>query len=230
LTIYLILAEVTIYIENQYIPFKYFVYLFYHKFNLSMIVSQTQSLSGPVKEPGLWNLALMFRVLFCLPIILVLMCSVVSADSIPGKKYVLFLGMGNYEYLHAGAHFIHRNKSYFEAAAGFKTWSAPAQKYKMAFVAYGFPVFKKKHNALKYFLQLKALFWDLDNDAYQFSMLGTAAEMKAGISVGPRCSLLANAGLMYNNLLKYDRKSFTDVGFPKDFQPSFSLQLCYHLN
>ena len=170
------------------------------------------------------------RRLFYFLMLFLLLSSEATADPIPKRRYGLFTGIGNYEYFHAGAQFILKNKNYFEVAGGIKPWNVTDQKYRMGFVSYGFPFLKKKDTKLKYFLQLKALLWNLDNDSYRFTMLGTAAEIKGEFPLGSTWSLFANAGIMYNNLLKYDRKSFEEVGFPKDFQPSFSLQLCYRLN
>src|SRR5438093_499683 len=75
-------------------------------------------------------------------------------------------------------------------------------------------------------LQLKIFSWYFNNDYNKFLMLGVNPELRLIHKVNSRLQMLVSAGIVYNALLHYERKTNEEVGFPKDWQPSFSLQVC----
>lgn len=118
-----------------------------------------------------------------------------------------------------------------EAAFGLKPWALFREKYTMGYLLFGAPVLKRKETPRKInpFLQLKSLIWNLNNRYNRLAMFGINPELRLQYDLSERMFLCGNGGIIYNMLLYYQRKTYSEAGWPKEFQPSFSLQLFYRV-
>ncbi|MBA3704411.1 MAG: hypothetical protein H0W84_00480 [Bacteroidetes bacterium] len=146
----------------------------------------------------------------------------------PTGRLSVIGGMGNYEYLHVGLNVVLKHKYYFETAVGIKPWGF-RERYMMGYICFGgrFLKEKEKIKKLKPYLHLKLLCWDLDNAYNHFLFLGINPEIRIAYTLKKRLQLCGNIGGAYNTKLYYKRKTYEEVGWPKEWQPSFSIQFLY---
>lgn len=137
---------------------------------------------------------------------------------------LLVAGIGNYEYLHAGINFPIKKKYYFEMAAGIKPWGFNNYNYQMMYFDFGRKLLKEKPGNIKLFLHLKLLTWHFNNPYNEFLVEGINPELGLTYSINKKSLLSVNGGLLYNSPFYYDRKTYREVGWPNEWQPSFSLQ------
>jgi hypothetical protein len=147
----------------------------------------------------------------------------------PKNKFAIVGGVGNYEYVHIGLNRSIKKNYYLEAAVGIKPWGISKEKYAMGYLCFGGTILKQKERKIQPYLHLKLLVWDLDNPYNQFVFLGINPEIKFSYKINQRTQLAANIGAIYNNMLYYNRKTYEEVGWPKQWQPSFSVELLYRL-
>lgn len=159
-----------------------------------------------------------------------------SQNEIPSKKQAsvsadrlaIIVGAGNYEYLHAGVNVPIKHRYYFETSIGIKPWGFN-ERYMMGYVCFGGQLLKEKQKKIKPYLHLKLLCWDLDNAYNHFLFLAINPEIRISYAINERIQLCGNIGGLYNSMLYYKRKTYEEVGWPKEWQPSFSLQLFYRI-
>ncbi len=147
------------------------------------------------------------------------------------NKTDVLLGGGNYEYLHGGLKITNKKEYYFETAIGLKPWRFSEEKYFMGYVAFGsdYPVIKEKQRLFVPSLQLKLLIWDLDNKFNHFLFWGVTPEVGLSYRLNEKIKIKVNGGVAYNMQIIYQRKTYEEVGWPKDWQPTFSIQINYKL-
>lgn len=153
---------------------------------------------------------------------------IAQKDTIKQSPFV-FLGIGNYEYLHVGINVPIRKKYYFEMAAGIKPWGFENYNYQMAYLGFGRKLLKEKPRKLNLFLQLKLLTWHFNNKYNEFLVEGINPELRLVYTINKKVSVSMNGGVLYNFPLYYDRKTYLEVGWPHEWQPSFSVQFLVRL-
>ncbi|HYV90750.1 MAG TPA: hypothetical protein VE978_03170 [Chitinophagales bacterium] len=151
-----------------------------------------------------------------------------SSDSI--NSISIIGGAGNYEYLYSGFNFPFATNFYLETAIGIKPWNLKTEFYAMTYVDIGIPLFDSEHQPLlQLYLQPKFFCWYFNNEWNRFIFLGLAPEARLRYPISGRLGLCGTVGVIYNLQLYYERKTYEEVGYPKELQPSFSLQLSYQL-
>jgi hypothetical protein len=155
----------------------------------------------------------------------------VKAQTTPVKDPVsLIAGIGNYEYLHAGVHIPFSGNHYFETGAGIKPWNFKSEFYASTFLGAGFPLFNSDKSFLfKTIHQAKVFFWYFNNEYNRFVFFGLGPEARIVYSLSRRMNLCGSFGAVYNFQIYYERKTYEEVGFPKELQPSFSFQIQFAL-
>lgn len=151
-----------------------------------------------------------------------------KADSLE-KKTALFVGAGNYEYLHIGLSYSFKQKHYAELAIGTKPWGFTISNYQMACFSLGTKLSKMKFLKFTSSLHLKCIIWRFDNDYNKFVVFGINPEFRITKKIKNDFFFCLNAGALYNSPLTYERKTYLEVGWPKEWQPSFSLQILYFI-
>jgi opacity protein-like surface antigen len=166
-----------------------------------------------------------------LTLITALLAALVSAaqSDLPQNQVSILGGYGNYESFHAGIHLSVHQKYFLEAAIGMSPWSFTDDYYVMEYGCLGIPLKKNHTRPLDVFLQWKLLHWDFDDEDTKMSVLATGPEVKFTYRISSRFRAAVNGGIVYNAVLKYQRKIFEDVGWIDRFGPSFSLQCSYFL-
>jgi len=149
-------------------------------------------------------------------------------DSLNTVKIIA--GVGNYEYLYAGLNIPILKTSYTEFAIGIKPWNFSSEFYAMMYFDVGLPLFETgKHHLLRAYLQPKAVTWYFNNEYNRFVFIALGGEIRLTYSLNRKIDLSASAGALYNLELHYERKTYEEVGYPKELQPSFSVQLAFPL-
>jgi hypothetical protein len=149
------------------------------------------------------------------------------SDSIQTNKVHLLIGAGNYEALYAGLQHKINKKEYLQFALGIKPLGLKREKYYSGFLCYGSKWIKKDDQLIIPALQIKTVLWVIDNRSYKFSFIGINPELALEVKLNEKLKLAAAAGVIYNTMVKYKRKTYENVGWPREFQPSFSMHLCF---
>lgn len=168
----------------------------------------------------------------CLSGILISLCHVPAFPQSEKNSAGIAAGIGNYEYLHAGVNLpVHHRGAYIETAIGIKPWNISSATYAMFYLSLGIPFLKERTGVrfIEPFFQLKLLPWYFNNQFNTFVMLGAGPEFRLVHNLNSRLQLLGSGGIIYNALLHYERKTNEEVGWPKEWQPLFRLQLCYRI-
>ncbi len=141
-----------------------------------------------------------------------------------GNKYLL-AGIGNYETLFGGVNKTYPSNIYFETGLGI---NPIRPSYQMFYVSGG-KLFKgNKQWPFVIGMQVKALVWHVNNRYNQFIIFSPNPELRITKNIkNIKCAL--NLGYLYNTPLLYKRKTSLEVGWPYEWQPSFSFQLMYKL-
>ncbi len=144
-------------------------------------------------------------------------------------KLALIAGAGNYEYFHAGTHLLFIDKIYFETSLGIKPWGFRANLYTMLCLNLGTKILKKREQPrfLEPSFHLKAVAWYFNNTYNRLLVVASGAELRLSFRLSNKFQLFANGGVVYNSVPYYERKTYSEVGWPKEWQPSFSLQCAY---
>ena len=149
-------------------------------------------------------------------------------DSLNSLKIIA--GLGNYEYLYSGINVKTLKVLYTEFAVGIKPWNFSNEFYAMAYLDAGLPLFNyEKHTIIKTYLQPKVLTWYFNNEFNRFVFIGIGGEIRLVYPITDQVQVAGTAGALYNLELYYERKTYEEVGYPKELQPSFSIQVLFSL-
>ena len=94
----------------------------------------------------------------------------------------------------------------------------------MAYLNFGRKLLKEKPRKLNLFIQLKLLTWHFNNKYNEFLVEGFNPELRLTYTINKRSLISLNGGILYNSPFYYDRKTYQEVGWPHEWQPSFSVQ------
>lgn len=146
------------------------------------------------------------------------------------RSVEIIVGAGNYEYLYSGINIPLFKTNYTEIAIGIKPWDFQSEFYAMMYVDAGLALFTiKKHPAITTFIQPKIVTWYFNNEYNRFLFIGLGGEIRVAYALSERVELCGSLGALYNLELSYERKTYEEVGYPKELQPSCSIQLAFRL-
>lgn len=153
-----------------------------------------------------------------------------AQDTTAEKSWSVIAGIGNYESVYSGVNIGFSGNHYFETAIGIKPWNLENELYAMMYADIGIPLFKKDElSVMKIYFQPKVITWYLNNDYNRFLFIAIGPELRFTYNLSTALQVCASAGLVYNAKLYYERKTYEEVGWPLEYQPSFSLQIAYRL-
>jgi hypothetical protein len=145
------------------------------------------------------------------------------------QKHQFKLGLGNYEGLNIG---LRHSFSKFEIEYGLGTdFNVFKQGYNNNVHALiGKRLFKKSDQPKNYyFVQFKSVFWHLENPSNRFINLSLSPEFLFKRNLNTKIDIGVYGGFVWTTNLKYVRKTYQEIGFPREFQPGFGVQLFYKL-
>jgi hypothetical protein len=148
---------------------------------------------------------------------------------IHAQKHQLKLGVGNYEGLNIGLRHQFK-KLHFEYGLGTDFNVFKQGYYTNVHALLGKKLFKKRaEQPLQYFFQFKTLIWYIENPSNQFLNASFSPELMFKKKLNDDFEFAAYLGFVWTTNLKYVRKTYQEIGFPKEFQPGFGVQLYYQL-
>ena len=150
-------------------------------------------------------------------------------DTAAPKLYAI-AGIGNYEYLWGGIGLTFEQKICTEAGFGIKPWYF-GTTYTQAHISAGMLLASemKRIKNIAASVHVKCFAWQLENEFNYFMAIGIGPELRLSYKRIKRLHPALNIGGLYNTVIKYERKTFDEAGWPREFQPSFSVQLNYRL-
>lgn len=83
---------------------------------------------------------------------------------------------------------------------------------------------KRASNKLTFGAGFSLTAWYLNNRWNVFQNLSAGPELQLGYRPGRAGMLTAYAGWLWNNVLYYRRKTWEEVGWPRNWQPSFGIR------
>ncbi|MCE9539476.1 MAG: hypothetical protein K8R85_09690 [Bacteroidetes bacterium] len=170
------------------------------------------------------------KFLFCIIFICTITISVFAQKTDwPNKNNSIFIGVGNYEYLNVGFNTSIKQKHYVEVAVGIKPWGFNSSKYQMAYFCLGTKLFKERTFIFTPNIHLKCLLWNFSNDYNRFVVLGINPEFRITKTIKNNLEFSLTSGILYNSPLYYQRKTYLEIGWPKQWQPSFGVQFFYFI-
>ncbi|MDP2174931.1 MAG: hypothetical protein Q8K70_03370 [Bacteroidota bacterium] len=154
---------------------------------------------------------------------------IIFCQSIQAQPMQLKFGIGNYEGLNIGMRHTFK-KLHFEYGLG-ADLNVFQQGYNTNVHALlGKKLFKKRaEQPLQYYFQFKTLLWYIENPSNQFLNASFSPELMIKKKLNSDFELAAYLGFVWTTNLKYVRKTYQEIGFPREFQPGFGLQLFYKL-
>lgn len=85
------------------------------------------------------------------------------------------------------------------------------------------------NNNVQLFTNLKTVVWHLENSSNSFSATAFSAESLLKISLNDQYQLGVHGGIIWSSVFRYRRKTYHEIGFPKEWQPNFGLSIYYTL-
>ncbi|MEO6168120.1 MAG: hypothetical protein ABIO46_07480 [Chitinophagales bacterium] len=176
-----------------------------------------------IQSSGYFFLRLCTGFIFCTT-------ATLAQDNTAKHSLSLLAGIGNYESVYSGVNVGFSRNHYFEVAVGIKPWNLENELYVMMYADVGIPLFKKEElSVMKIYFQPKVITWYLNNDYNRFLFIAIGPELRVTYNLAHALQVCGSAGLVYNAKLYYERKTYEEVGWPLEYQPSFSLQIAYRL-
>lgn len=140
------------------------------------------------------------------------------------KTYII-TGMGNYETLYAGVQKEYRGKHSIEFALGTNPFML---HYQMGYLSGSATVYHQNKIPFDIQMQLKALVWNYEDRYVHFIIFTPNPELRIARNFG-KIRLAISGGYVYNTPLLYKRKTYLEVGWPREWQPSFSIQTQFRI-
>jgi hypothetical protein len=145
-------------------------------------------------------------------------------------KRSFIIGAGAHENLYAGIQFPLGDKFYLETAAGLNPFTIKTRKFAMFYAAPGISLVKyKSTRKVEPFFHIKNMIWYSEDSYNRFFVFGLNPEFRLSWIIKRRLNIAATAGVMYNTVLNFTRKSDAFPVNPRELEPSLSLQFCYQL-
>lgn len=139
------------------------------------------------------------------------------------NKPIPFLGYGYYENLCLGLSGKVSKKPYLASSVGIN----PFVLKNTLLLSYSFSAGKSlfcmpKKTDQRINLQAKSVLWYYNNPNNRFLNFTVGPELSSKLLVKSKHSFLISAGVAYNFVLLYQRKSYNEVGWPLEIQPTLS--------
>lgn len=137
------------------------------------------------------------------------------------KSYIV--GIGNYESLYIGINKTFKSNVYLETALGFNPFYIKNKNYEVFYLSGGHFLFNNKKRPCKIGIHVKAMVWHLNNIYNRFVVFSPNPEMRISKKI-KKINFSFTGGYLYNTPFYYKRKTYQEVGWPNEWQPSFSFQ------
>ncbi len=144
-----------------------------------------------------------------------------------GQSIQLKTGFGNYDAFNIGLKHNY-NKWHMEYGVGSDFNIYDQGYYNAIHLSFGKQIIKSlesKNGKLN--LNFKCFVWNLENQQNVFSAVTLGPELLYLFKKIKRCNFGLFGGLVWTSVFRYHRKTYTDVGFPKEFQANLGFQFYF---
>jgi len=152
-----------------------------------------------------------------------------SCYSLFCQKSEVKLGIGNYEAFNCGLR--HNFKKFnFEYGIGTDFNLNKQGYYNVVHIGIEKGILKKnsfKNNQL--LLNSRAFLWNIKNRSNIFTVFAPSFGLTNELKLGEKIKLGLYAGVIWNTVVRYERLTFQDVGYPKEWQANFGICLYYKI-
>ncbi len=140
------------------------------------------------------------------------------------QKTNFICGAGNFEYLHFGICAPIYKRFKFQTSVGFKPYGFRKTEIYTFNNRLNYQILKNARLS-KFIVAINSILWYFNNASNQFFNFSVGPEIGYYVA---QYRLELHAGIVYNSVLKYTRKTYNEIGWPNNWMPSFGLIL--HLN
>jgi len=145
------------------------------------------------------------------------------------QKSEVKIGIGNYEAFNLG---LRHNfeKLNFEYGIGTDFNVHKQGFYNVVHVGIEKEIFKKislKNNQL--LLNSRVFLWNIKNRSNIFTVFAPSIGLINQLKLSEKIKLGIHAGVLWNTVIRYERLTFQDVGYPKEWQANFGICLYYKI-
>jgi len=150
-----------------------------------------------------------------------------------GEKKIIgqtfFTGLGYLECLHTGIELPISTRKTLEFSAGIQPFQWKDQ-HTFSISAGIFTRNKLKESSKKIIpisYGVRSTLWNFENKFNHFVNLSIAPLIRYDLYISKNSGIRLSGGYAFNNVIFYKRKTFTEVGWPRNWLPSFALSWTY---
>lgn len=141
----------------------------------------------------------------------------------------LKLGFGNFQAFNAAMHYRSAKLS-LEYGYGNDLNIYGQGFYNCAFGSIGRPMLQKwVKGPYRLNLHFRVLVWNLENKSNIFSAVAFTPKIELFRKLGTRYAISVYGGYSYSSVFRYKRKSYFEIGWPKEWLPDFGISIQYCL-
>ncbi len=162
------------------------------------------------------------------PLLICILIIVIPANLLAQKKQFK-LGYGNYEGFNIGLrHSLNKMSLEYGIGSDFNIFNQGT--YWGLHIAAGKRTLKNKiSKGVQLFTNIKSIVWNIENSSNSFSAVAFSAESLLKINLDEHYQLGVYGGVIWSSVFRYKRKTYQEIGFPKEWQPNFGLSIYYTL-
>lgn len=139
----------------------------------------------------------------------------------------IMVGVGNYEAFNCGLRH-HFKKFNFEYGLGTDFNIHQQGNYNVILLGLGKKICNKSNfKSHQLLVNCKNFVWRIKNRSNLFTAYAPSIGLSDEIKLKEKLSLSIYAGIIWNTVIKYERRTFQDVGYPKEWNANFGLSLYY---
>ncbi len=157
-------------------------------------------------------------------LICLVVCVFLSAFVADAQRLSIQAGYSNFEAFNIGVR--HQSKKLLIRYGYGNDFNVFGQGYyNCIFGSLGRHLYKADKNAIS--LHGKVLVWNIENKSNIFSAVALAPQVEFSRKINDHFTASVCAGYVYSSVFRYKRKSFYEIGWPREWLPEFGMALQY---
>jgi hypothetical protein len=159
-----------------------------------------------------------------------ILCIVMLPASLVCQSNYISSGYGNFEGFNIGMRH-ETKKAIFRYGIGTDFNVFGQGTYNCVFGSIGRPLLKEQlHTSNILSLHGKILLWNIENPSNIFSAAAFSPQLQFTRKMDKRFYVSVYAGYVYSSVFRYKRKSYDEIGWPREWLPDFGFSVNYCLS